>query len=1150
MTSFRLITIIFVLFAAIVSGGGWYAWSSLRSIQTELPVTTLAEHRDLTSLLDGLSRLSDSLKALSLKASDTHIGEVDVSLDIARALASSYFAKVKQHQTEEMAAAENGLLRTFNALGSMLEEPTTTQSQLAITLHSRLNDTIILFTQQYLDRNLGAFSTLTKQVGQIEQLRTSLSIITALIGLSLAAMLALILWQRQSIQLLNIARIELKESEAKFRHIVEGLREGYFFYSHGCDGVFSYVSPSVTGMLGYSPEEFMTHYSTYMTDNPLNSEVEHYTDQTLSGIVPPAYEMELYHKKGGVRQVMVSEVPLFDEQLKVMGVEGIAADITEHKLAESELKLAMAAAQEANRAKSEFLTNMSHEIRTPMNAVIGLTHLLMHTPLTEIQKSYLSKVFTSSNSLLRIINDILDFSKIEAGKLSIEYTDFLLDELFENLSTLFSTKISEKGLNFSCSAGPDVPPALIGDSLRLGQILMNLVSNAEKFAEQSDIAVSVAVEERKADRVKLKFSVADSGVGINEEEQYRLFEPFTQLDASSTRKHGGTGLGLSICKSLVEMMQGDIWVESTPGKGSTFYFTVELAIGQIEVAQKSAVRNLPMAVATGVQGGQVLVVDDNEVNRLVAEGLLKMSGFEVALAINGKEAVRMAGEEPYDAILMDIQMPVMDGNVATRLIRNNPALRKIPIIAMTANAMAGDREKYLAAGMNDYVAKPIDPEELFRVLSQWVEDAEREPYEKEKGSEAVASTIIPRLAGIDMADGLKRMGGNLAAYQKVLKKFRENQSTSVEQIRQLLQQKDDKGPIRIAHSLKGTAGNIGAKLLFDSASKLELALKENMAEAVEIYLSQVESQLEKLMDSLGEIIVDQEKGISPAGEIDLNALTEAMPQLKELLSAGDAQAMEVMDKIRTIIQGQPEWDSFAPIEKMIEQYDFEGALALWDQVAQFHNKDEKKAEVSSNGMNQLLKLQSINTSAGLRRLAGNVRAYRKVLQSFAKHNQGSKQRLQTLLDTNSLVEAEGLCHAIKGASGNLGAEALYEIAIRLDQQLKKNRPPEKDTLQTFNELLQQVLDEIASLQQSSVSEHGNEYSVDLSQVHELTAKLIAKLDEDIGAVEPIIEELEQLTVGSPFEESVAEISERIADFAVDEAKELLLQLEDRVHRTS
>lgn len=383
-------------------------------------------------------------------------------------------------------------------------------------------------------------------------------------------------------------------------------------------------------------------------------------------------------------------------------------------------------AEEANRSKSDFLANMSHEIRTPMNAIIGLSHLCLQTALNDRQRDYVSKMHYSARALLGIINDILDFSKIEAGKLELENTDFNLQKTLANIDSIIGHLAREKNLAFEISVDPDVPKFLHGDSTRLRQILLNLAGNSVKFTKAGAISITVMLRSKKEKTVEVEFSVRDTGIGISQEQIVYLFQPFTQADSSTSRKFGGTGLGLAICKRLVQIMGGNIWVESTEGKGSDFRFTAELGIGN-EISHEDIDTSANTQAQLHLRNKRVLLVEDNPFNQQVAQELLEHVGVYVIVANNGQEALQELAKKPFDVVLMDVQMPVMDGYEATRHIRNNPELSTQCIIAMTANAMAEDRQRCLSAGMDDFIAKPITPEHLYQTLAKWVSASTTSP---------------------------------------------------------------------------------------------------------------------------------------------------------------------------------------------------------------------------------------------------------------------------------------------------------------------------------------------------------------------------------------------------------------------------------------
>ena len=777
-----------------------------------------------------------------------------------------------------------------------------------------------------------------------------------------------------------------------------------------------------------------------------------------------------------------------DSSGKPTDVYGVSQDITEFKRLEAELLSAKEVAETATKAKSDFLANMSHEIRTPMNAVLGMTHLALKTDLTPKQRDYLAKAKAAAETLLGIINDILDFSKIEAGKLTMEQTEFRLENVLDNLSGVVSQKAHEKNLEFLVAAQQDLPPALVGDPLRLGQVLINLVNNAVKFTERGEIVVTVKLEERVSDHVKLRFAVRDSGIGMTPEQTARLFQAFSQADSSTTRKYGGTGLGLSISKRLVEMMEGNIWAESERGHGSTFCFTAWFGLGSAEkhqtnlpaalagmrvlVVDDNAVacevlrdmlkqftvrvdcassgddalhklaeadaqepyqlvlmdlqmpgldgmetsqrikhgnlRSLPkilMITAFGredirlqaqemeiegflqkpvtpsvlldtlmnlfgvaveekmaspiakperelplVNGVRVLLVEDNEVNRQVATELLESEGANVIIAHHGAEAVKLltqGTQPPFDVVLMDLQMPEMDGLTATKLLRAEPRLRHLPIIAMTAHAMAEEVQRCLEAGMNDHVAKPIDPGTFFATLARWTRAQRREEAGVPTRAASEGSELVfPEIEGVDVASGLQRIAGNKRLYRDLLTQFVAKNESVGHRITEALARGDRHDAERFAHSLKGAAGNLGINQILYLAGALERAIRDSpsgVENLVKELASAMDQQIRTIKAALSVAATDGAKLSSPPPAGPAETL-KAMARLKELLEASDADASEAYANLANLLASSVDTSRLEMLGSTVNRFEFETALSQLNEVAKEYREKENLRE--------------------------------------------------------------------------------------------------------------------------------------------------------------------------------------------------------------
>jgi len=714
------------------------------------------------------------------------------------------------------------------------------------------------------------------------------------------------------------------------------------------NGTISYVNPCFKSLTGYSSEEAIGKNPRILKSGFTPPETfpdmwaKLYSGQEWSG--------ELCNKKkdGSLYWEMAHLFPVIDSEGEITHFAAVKEDITKRKQVEVELQRAKIVAEAANNAKSEFLANMSHEIRTPMNAITGMAYLALQTDLDAQQRDYVDKVLSASESLIGIINDILDFSKIEAGKLDMEEVTFDLSELFGQVDNIMAVRAEEKGIEIMFSLSPDVPGLLVGDPLRLGQILINLAGNAVKFTEQGQVVIAVnrALITTGPGRVALTFSVTDTGIGMNDEQIGRIFAPFCQVDSSIARRYGGTGLGLSIVKRLVDLMGGTLEVVSQTNQGSRFSFTIELGLAS-EGAQAAAVQlvrspGVARANLKRIKGAHILLVEDNPTNQQVAREILQQVGMVVDLATSGRQALDMVENgRKLDMVFMDIQMPDIDGFEITGLIRRQKRFDELPIVAMTAHTMSDVREKCLAAGMNGHVAKPINPDELYAALVRWIRpmDAadtnatDAEVTDMTTGENPVFPASLP---GINLPVVLERIRGDKQLLQKLLVDFREQHLDSVAQIRMAIETCDLVQARRLVHDLKGVSGNLGADFVFAVTRAIESALLDNHADELPTLLDQLQKGMEEVFTTALELertMPDRKTCAVPGADMPLakDELEQQLNRLAGLLRHNKATATKYFKELRPHLPDSP---ALFALEEQIGRLDFKKGLLSLKQIAQ------------------------------------------------------------------------------------------------------------------------------------------------------------------------------------------------------------------------
>lgn len=816
----------------------------------------------------------------------------------------------------------------------------------------------------------------------------------------------------------------------------------------------------------------------------------------LSGEKDFDTEFRVVWPSGEVRTLKANATVQRDPMGNPLRMIGVNRDITATKVAENALIEAAEAAEAANQAKSDFLANMSHEIRTPMNAILGMLYLAMKSDMSPTLHNYLSKAKGAATSLMGIINDILDFSKIEAGKLEIESIDFSLETVLEQLTDSIVFQAEKKGLEFLIRHDATLPARLIGDPLRLGQILLNLCGNAVKFTEAGEVELAFSSHFQNETDLILEISVRDSGIGMTPEVQKGLFQKFNQADQSTTRRFGGTGLGLAISKLLADLMGGDIWIKSSePGKGTTMCCTVPL-----KVSPKDQDYQRELAELTGplLKGIRVLVVDDNSVSRDILSDMLRSFQLDVSIALSGESAIdklKADFAKPIDIVLMDWRMAGMDGEAVTRRIRAEGTIKHQPKVVMVT---APGREEVLKsadqAGVNGFLIKPVAPSALLDTILS-VLGRGRLLGEDKKGRGKSASSAFPDYSGIH-----------------------------------LLLVEDNEINREFAVDLLQSAG-----VEVDEAVNGEEAVAMVQRRAYDGVLMDIQMPVMDGMEATKQI---RALGQQPGGEhfttLPIIAMT-AMAMAKDGEKCLQAGMNDFVTK-----PVEPD-QFFATMAKWLKQNaDITGKIASVS-----HDADAMDG-ASPDIPFDLLALQHFDASQGIRRIGGKPKAYRKQLYRFRKNYSDAVDKLQRMIKENGIVAGEEYCHALKGVTGNLSATGLFACITEVDTLLKQGISPAPEQFERLRRLLQKSMDEIDGLTTAQTEPQGP--STELKQ-SEVLAKLLALsslLKSDLGSADLLLSELRRGVAGTENEQAVTDIAARVDVFAIDEALEQIEALNRRL----
>ncbi len=735
----------------------------------------------------------------------------------------------------------------------------------------------------------------------------------------------------------DITKQKLSEDKARklqsfFTSITEALAEGV--YAQDGAGLCTYANPMAEKLLGWSASE-MIGKSVH--------QLVHYQDHNRKQI--PSEECTIYNalmkretyltdnevfwrKDGSMMPVYVSAVSTYDNDNGYKGGVIAFQDISERKKQDKALENAVKNAELANKAKGLFLANMSHEIRTPMNAIIGMSYLALQTDLNEKQKNYINKVNSSAEALLRLLNDILDFSKIEANKLDIEIKDFSLDEVLMAVTDLISFSADQKGLELIVNIDEDIPNTLMGDALRLRQVIVNFASNAIKFTQEGKVTIDIVLLGKTKGAVVLGFTISDTGIGMTEKQKKNLFKAFTQADISTTRKYGGTGLGLAITGQLVDLMGGSVDVKTKLDKGSSFSFCLNFKIGkdpQDKIITPSTKNSSTENNETNMlHGAHILLVEDNKFNQEVASSLLQMHGMSSDIAENGEQALICLEKNIYDGVLMDCQMPIMDGYSATEKIREKWG-NDLPIIAMTANVMTSEIDRTKQVGMNDYIAKPINVSVMIKTMAKWIVSSTRTESKSEPIDYLDKENVDTKYIDIDLGINLL---GNIDLYYKLLARFRENFSLSIIELSKHINEENIKLAVRLSHTLRGASANIGSILIPKLAAKIEDYCNKNELEKAQSIIPEISNVLTVTLNEIDQLLDLHSKNtvIKCSHHQSTEQVKKLAILLEENLKDYDANSEAIFTNLLNSMPANKDKSAFSNLGSAVKNYDYEQAL--------------------------------------------------------------------------------------------------------------------------------------------------------------------------------------------------------------------------------